>query len=54
MLVATSGFFFGFFIAELLPRLAGQGVGAITGIVLGLPFAWIGLSMWKSQARPTE
>jgi hypothetical protein len=54
MLVATSGFFFGFFIAELLPRLAGQVVGAFTGILLGLPFAWIGLSMWKSRAQRTE
>jgi hypothetical protein len=49
MLAATFGFFFGFFIAELLPRLAGQVVGAITGILLGLPFAWIGLAMWKVE-----
>jgi hypothetical protein len=53
LLAATAGFFFSFFIAEMLPRFAGQVVGAITGILLGLPLAWIGLSMWTGQrARP--
>ena len=51
LLIGTAGFFFSFFIAEWLPRLAGQVVGMITNIPLGLALAWIGLSMWK---RPVE
>ncbi len=51
MLVATVGSFFGFFIAELLPRGAGQVGDLITGILLALALAWIGLSMWMSP-RP--
>jgi len=47
LLIGTAGFFFSFFIAEWLPRLAGQVVGVITNIPLGLALAWIGFSMWK-------
>jgi len=47
LLAGTAGFFFSFFIAEWLPRLAGQVVGVITNIPLGLALAWIGFSMWK-------
>jgi hypothetical protein len=49
LLIGTAGFFFSFFIAEWLPRLAGQVVGVITDIPLGLALAWIGLSMWTGQ-----
>jgi len=68
LFVGTAGFFFGFFIADkvpppahgffiakLLPRLAGQVVVVITNILLGLlglALAWIGLSMWTSPPRP--
>ena len=52
LLIGTAGFFFGFFIAEELPRLAGQVVGVITNIPLGLALAWIGYSMLTSPARP--
>jgi len=47
LLIGTSGFFFSFFIAEWMPRLAGQVVGVITNIPLGLALAWIGFSIWK-------
>ena len=47
LLIGTAGFFFSFFIAEWLPRLAGQVVGVITNIPLGLALAWIGFSMWE-------
>ena len=49
LLIGTAGFFFSFFIAEWLPRIAGQVVGVITDIPLGLALAWIGFSMWKSR-----
>lgn len=47
LLIGTAGFFFSFFIAEWLPRIAGQVIGVITDIPLGLGLAWIGFSMWK-------
>ena len=53
LLVGTAGFFFNFFIAEWLPRLAGQIGGTIMGILLGLALAWIGFSMWTSSSRPS-
>jgi hypothetical protein len=39
LLIGTAGFFFSFFIAEWLPRIAGQVVGVITDIPLGLALA---------------
>jgi len=51
LLAATAGFFFSFFIAEWLPRLAGQIGNAIMGALLGLSLAWIGLSMWTGPQR---
>jgi len=53
LLAGTAGFFFSFFIAEFPPRLAGQVVSAIVGILLGLALAWIGFSMLTSPPRPT-
>ena len=48
LLIGTAGFFFSFFIAEWLPRLAGQVVGVIMSILLALALAWIGFFMWTS------
>jgi hypothetical protein len=52
LLIGTAGMFFSFFIAEWLPRIAGQVVGVITNIPLGLALAWIGFSMWNSPIKP--
>ena len=53
LLAGTAGFFFSFFVAETLPRLPGQVVGGILGILLALSFAGIGLSMWTTfRGRP--
>ena len=52
LLVATASFFFGFFVAELLPptpRFVGQAGTALLGILLTLPLAWIGLSIWTRR-----
>lgn len=46
LLAATAGFFFVFFVAEFLPPVAGQVGIAALGILLGLGFAWIGVSLW--------
>ena len=46
LLAATAGFFFAFFVAEFLPPVAGQVGIAALGILLGLGFTWIGISMW--------
>jgi hypothetical protein len=46
LLAATAGFFFAFFVAEFLPPVAGQIGNAALGILLGLGFAWIGVSLW--------
>jgi hypothetical protein len=53
LLVVSAGFFFGFFVAESLPRSTGQVVGTITNILQGLALAWIGFSMWSGPPRPT-
>lgn len=45
ILAATAGFFFVFFIAEFLPAVAGQVGSAVFAVLLGLAFAWIGLSL---------
>ncbi len=45
LLAAGAGFFFVFFIAELLPPIAGQVSTTLLGILLATPFAWIGASM---------
>ena len=45
ILAATVGFFFTFFIAEFLPAVAGQVGSVIFAVLLGLAFAWIGLSL---------
>lgn len=47
LLGATALFFFGFFVAELLPPVPGPGV--VLGILLALALAWIGLAMWTSE-----
>lgn len=46
LLAATAGFFFAFFVAEFLPPMAGQIGNAALGILLGLGFAWVGVSLW--------
>lgn len=50
LLAGTAGVFFSSFIAEWLPRLAGQVVGVIMGIILGLALAWVGFSVWKTTS----
>jgi|SRR5579859_420795 len=49
-------FFFGFFIAELLPPMpafVGQASTTLLGVLLGLPIAGFGLALlWRSGARP--
>ena len=45
LLGATALFFFGFFIAELLPPVAG--LGALLGILLAFALAWIGVAMLR-------
>ncbi len=55
LLAAGAGFFFVFFIAELLPPIAGQVSTALLGILLAIPFAWIGASMLhveRAQGAP--
>ena len=53
LLLGTAGFFFSFFIGELLPRLAGQIGSVILSILLALPLAWIGFSMWRGLRPAT-
>ena len=53
LLIGTASFFFSFFIAELLPGLAGQVGGVILSILLALALAWIGLSMWRDPRPAT-
>lgn len=51
LLIGTGGFIFGFFIAELLPNVAG-----VLGItLLGIPFgfAWIGVAMLRVRSAPS-
>jgi hypothetical protein len=50
LLAATAGFFFNFFIAELLPSVAGQVGGIVLGILIALPLTWIGVWMWRDRA----
>jgi len=52
MLAATAGFFFSFFIAELLPPVAGQLGGIFLSVALALSLAWIGLSLSGTQLPP--
>jgi hypothetical protein len=47
LLAATAGFFFVFFVAEVLPPQAGQLGAAFFGILLALGLAWIGLALWR-------
>jgi hypothetical protein len=54
LLAGTAGFFFSFFIVTLVPRVGGQVVGTIMGILLGLALSWIGLSMWTSPRESTR
>lgn len=49
MLVATTGFFFVFFVAEFLPPITGQVGSSFFGIVLALSLIWIGLSIWSGS-----
>lgn len=46
ILAAFAGFFFSFFVAEFLPPLAGQISSAFFALILGVAFAWIGVSLW--------
>jgi hypothetical protein len=49
LVAATASFFFGFFISEYLPPVGGQVGTAVLGVLLALPLAWIGISMWSSH-----
>ncbi len=49
LLAATASFFFGFFVSEYLPRVGSQVSTAVLGVLLALPLAWIGISMWSSH-----
>jgi hypothetical protein len=49
LLAAMAGFFFDFFVAEFLPRQAMQLGTSFFGIILVLPLAWVGLSLWTRQ-----
>ena len=51
LLIGTAGMFFSFFIAGWLPRIAGQVIGVITNIPLGLALSWIGFSIWYSPIK---
>jgi len=48
LLAGTAGFFFSFFVAEWVPRMAGRVVGGILILPLYLALAWIGFFMWTS------
>lgn len=52
LLAAMAGFFFDFFIAELLPPAAGQVGSAIFGILLAISFTWIGAALWFGNLGP--
>ena len=56
LLASTLSFFFGFFVAELLPPMPaflGQASTALLGVLLGLPIAGWGLALLaRPQARP--
>jgi len=56
LLAGTLTFFFGFFIAELLPPgppVVSEASTALLGVLLGLPIAGWGLALlWRSGARP--
>jgi hypothetical protein len=52
LLAATAGFFFDFFVAEVLPPIAGQLGSAIFGALLALALAWIGISLWIGNLVP--
>lgn len=47
LLAATAGFFFAFFVAEILPAVVGQVGTALLGILLAFAFTWIGIIMLK-------
>jgi hypothetical protein len=47
LLGAAAGFFFDFFVSELLPRPVGQLGTAVLAILLALGFAWVGLAIVK-------
>ena len=51
LLAATASFFFGFFISEYLPPRGQQLGAAFSGILLALPLAWVGLSLWTRRLR---
>lgn len=51
LLAATVGFFFDFFVAEYLPRVAGQVGAAFFGVLLALALVWIGVALSVSRPR---
>lgn len=51
LLVATVGFFFDFFLAEYLPRVAGQIGSAFFGALLALALVWIGNGLLLSKSE---
>jgi hypothetical protein len=52
LVAGTALFFFGFFVAEVLPRVAGQVGTMLLGISLAVGFAWIGVAMVREREIP--
>ena len=53
ILGASVGFFFEFFIAELLPQAVAQAGAAILGVLLALGIGWVGLAMLRLRKNET-
>jgi 4-amino-4-deoxy-L-arabinose transferase-like glycosyltransferase len=49
LVAATASFFFGFFVSEYLPRQGQQLGTAFLGILLALPLAGVGWSLWTRR-----
>jgi hypothetical protein len=47
LLAATAGFFFQFFVAEVLPPRAGQVGATVLAVLLGGALGWIGVWLWN-------
>lgn len=53
LLAATAGFFFAFFISELLPRVVAQVGVALLGFLMAAAFSWVGVAMLqRSRIQP--